>query len=170
MHTLQYQNIQQLASVAGEYCQLIEHLDQVEGDLLGEVSCLLPRLHAAVAPLERGSNTACGDEKGDLESRFELFIRLRRILGELDTYAMDYDASLGDGQMSGSLADDLTDIYFELKRGLRMLEKGQNRLERAADIWCGSYLVHWGQHLVDAERHLYELQVSRSLYPGNLHH
>lgn len=166
MNTVNTQSLRELAEVADEYCQLIEHLDQESGRLLERVSCLLPRLHAAVAPLEGEADTLCNEDKADLESRFELFIRLRRLLGELDSYPMAFDVSIGEGQMSGSLADDLTDIYFELKRGFRILEGHPNRLDRAADIWCGSYLVHWGQHLVDAERHLYEIQVNRRLYAG----
>ena len=75
MNTVNYQYLQELASVADEYCQLIEHLDQLGGNLLEQVSCLLPRLHAAVAPLESEADTLCGEDKADLESRFELFMR-----------------------------------------------------------------------------------------------
>jgi len=66
-----------------------------------------------------------------------------------------------DGQsMSGSLADDLTDIYCELKHGLKLM-----RVEpgKALDDWRSGYHLHWGQHLLDAERHLYELKSQNQL-------
>jgi hypothetical protein len=56
--------------------------------------------------------------------------------------------------MTGSLADDLTDIYCELKAGLSLLEEEPSL---ARDNWRTGYRLHWGQHLVDASRHLYEL-------------
>jgi hypothetical protein len=73
---------------------------------------------------------------------------------------MEYDVA-GDGQsMSGSLADDLTDIYCELKSGLDMLD-GQP--QRAVEGWHLGFHLHWGQHLLDAERHLYDLNARNQL-------
>ncbi|CAK0772923.1 hypothetical protein CCP3SC15_4690002 [Gammaproteobacteria bacterium] len=66
---------------------------------------------------------------------------------------MEYDQ--GQQDPTGSLADDFTDIYFELKRGLKLLEGGGTG--NALALWKGSFLVHWGQHLVDAERQVYSL-------------
>ncbi len=54
---------------------------------------------------------------------------------------------------SGSLADDLTDIYCELKSGLLSLEENLKNQDQAIDDWRCGYKVHWGKHLVDAEKH-----------------
>jgi hypothetical protein len=61
--------------------------------------------------------------------------------------------------MSGSLADDLTDIYFDLKPGLELLPAAHP--EPVLRFWLESFELHWGQHLVDAERHLYALKLRR---------
>ena len=91
----------------------------------------------------------------DLDARFEIFAQLRSLLGSKDGYWMEFDVAQ-DGQfMTGSLADDLTDIYCELKHGLGVVDEEPRR---AFDGWRSGYRVHWGQHLVDAERHLYELR------------
>jgi hypothetical protein len=99
----------------------------------------------------------------ELDDRFEFFARLRRRLGGKDSYWLEFDdfagvgARLGEG-MSGSLADDLTDIYFELKRGLCLLSSADP--DAVARFWQSGFTAHWGQHLVDAERHLYRLRVN----------
>jgi hypothetical protein len=53
--------------------------------------------------------------------------------------------------MTGSLADDLTDIYCELKHGLNMFDAEP---ELAVKGWVNGFEFHWGQHLTDAQRHL----------------
>ena len=97
----------------------------------------------------------------DLDDRFALYSRLRKRLGERDSYWLEFDAAPEEMHMSGSLADDLTDIYFDLQHGLELLDGAWP--QRAAQVWQTSYRLHWGQHLVDAERHLYALKVRDQL-------
>jgi hypothetical protein len=97
----------------------------------------------------------------DLDERFELYSQLRRLLGERDRYWLEFDAAPEEMHMSGSLADDLTDIYFDLRHGLELFDEIWP--QRAAQVWQRSYRVHWGQHLVDAERHLYALKIRNQL-------
>ena len=37
----------------------------------------------------------------------------------------------------------------------------QARPEQVVQFWQASFELHWGQHLVDAERHLYALKVRK---------
>lgn len=150
--------VRDLAAAAAEYCGLVEHLDRPDGDWLEQVSCLLPRIHAAVIHLQPPAAAAvCPPlSAADYERRFELFSRLRRLLGEREVADAD--------PASDRLADDITDIYFELRRGLDAFSP--SRPDAAARIWRSGFLWHWGQHLVDAERRLYELEVNRRLFRG----
>ncbi len=149
-----------LARCAREFCYLVDGLQQAGSDWLAQLSSLLVRIHAAVIRLEGDTDARLPEAPGpDYDSRFELYSRLRRLLGERDHYWMVFDSDGQAAELSGSLADDITDIYFELKHGLELLEKDP---QRAARQWRIGYHRHWGQHLVDAERHLYELQVSRA--------
>ena len=145
-----------MVKTAQIYCNLIESVEQADSSWLGKMETLLPKLHAAVSAL--GVSRKGGEDHSlapDLDARFELFVELRRLLGQRDGYWMEFDVA-NDGQsMTGSLADDLTDIYCELKHGLKLLE---NEPDRALDDWRSGYKMHWGQHLVDAERHLYKLR------------
>ena len=157
--------LSELVAAAREFCNLIEGADEAGPDWLERLSCLLPRIHAALVGLRR---VVCDETPPDLvpdyELRFDLFMRLHQRLGGRDRYSLEFDAFGKDPcALTGSLADDLTDIYFELRRGLDVLDHDPGNPERALWVWRSSFLQHWGQHLVDAERHLYELEVAEYL-------
>jgi hypothetical protein len=149
-----------MAAVAREFCGLIEHLDGLGRDWLERIAGVLPRLHAAIVALPAIPEPPRIATTPDYEHRFELFTKLAHRLGSRDNYWLEFDAAHGE-HMSGSLADDLTDIYFDLARGLELMDAAQP--EQAAALWRSSFQVHWGQHLVDAERQLYALSVSNRL-------
>ncbi len=140
-----------VADLAQQYCQLIEASSVSQVNWLQQVSDLLPRLHAAVTSFSRA-----GEDDGigcvaDLDARFELFTDLRQLLGDRDGYWLEFDR-IGDNDVkTGSLADDLTDIYCELKYGLRFLDEDP---DGAVQGWLNGFEDHWCHHLVDAERHL----------------
>ena len=142
---------QQMAALANSFCSLVERFeeDQLEGWLV-EMTKLLPRLHEAVDALGKLDTVNAYEHSTDYDARFDLFTRLYNALGERDGYNYAYDGI--DGQrLSGTLADDITDIYFDLKHGLRMLEDDPGQ---AARNWQHSYEFHWRHHLIDAERQL----------------
>jgi hypothetical protein len=154
----------QLVETARRYCNLI---DRVKGhnDWLLPLFQILPRLHADIVALHAAGDGAFPPEVADFDDRFALFSELRSRLGERDMYWLEYDqpndVSTDDEHRTGSLADDLTDIYFELKRGLNLLEAAGP--EEVAHLWESGFKHHWGQHLVDAERHLYALKINDQL-------
>ena len=150
----------ELKTLARHYCELVDRLDQGSSDWLQQVASLLPRLHAAVAALNLPEPMNGHYQNADLDARFELYTQLRNLLGDRDSYWMEFDVADDEQSMSGSLADDLTDIYCELKQGLMLID---GEPERAVAGWHRGYYFHWGQHLVDAERHLYALRVNDQL-------
>jgi hypothetical protein len=151
--------IQKLEILARNYCELVESLQKGNTQWLQEVASLLPRLHEAVNALNMPTPRNTHYTTADLDARFELYTFLRHELGERDGYWMEFDM-VGDEIMSGSLADDLTDIYFELKSGLMLLD---GEPEQAAEDWHKGFHLHWGQHLLDAERHLFDLNIRNQL-------
>ncbi len=153
-------NIIEMVEVATAFCQLIEAVDEADASWLPQMAGLLPRLHAAVGALKgRDADPFCLINS-DLDTRFEIYSRLRDRLGANDSYWMEFDVALDGQSMTGSLADDLTDIYCDLKSGLSILDEEP---ALALDNWRSSYKIHWGQHLVDASRHLYELDSRKQL-------
>ncbi len=162
---------EEVVAMARQFCRVLEQWPSMEGnDGLTLLYQVLPRLHAAVAGMRPGSARRGGLQASpdftELDDRFEFFARLRHRLGGHDSYWLEFDdcagleARFGEG-MSGSLADDLTDIYFELKRGLGLLASAEP--DEVAELWQSGFTAHWGQHLVDAERHLYRLRAKGQL-------
>jgi len=141
----------EMIDLARRYCELIETSGADAGKWLVRIADLLPRLHAAITSLDGRSPCVEVGLNPDLDARFELYTHLRELLGERDAYWLEFDR-VGDPQvMTGSLADDLTDIYCELKHGLRLVDE---QPERAVEDWLSGYEHHWGRHLLDAQRHL----------------
>ena len=143
--------VPRIAALATAYCRLIEASGAGSLPWLAEVADLLPRLHAAVLSLEPEEGEDDEPLVPDLDARFELFTHLRGLLGDRDGYWLEFDGIGEHGAMTGSLADDLTDIYCELKHALRVHELHPHLAERG---WYLGFATHWGQHLVDATRHL----------------
>ncbi|HID44135.1 MAG TPA: DUF5063 domain-containing protein [Chromatiaceae bacterium] len=151
-----------LRRVAREYCDVIEAVGEQEEGWLKRVVKILPQLHAAISAVLELEKSGGNPVEANLEMRFSLFSKLHQLLGEKDAYWMEYD--LGHEECrSGSLADDLTDIYCELKQGLQMLENGGADPVTVLLNWREGYKIHWGKHLLDAERHLYELSSKGNL-------
>lgn len=55
--------------------------------------------------------------------------------------------------VTGDLADDLMDIYIDLKNGLRYYDVG--RISDAVFEWAFSFGVHWDRHATGALRVLH---------------
>jgi hypothetical protein len=154
----------EMIEAARSYCELIEGLDGMDAAWLDRVARLLPRLHVAIAEMgDQPKGSGLPVVKCDLDDRFELYTRLHTLLGDKDPYWMEFDMAMDGQAMSGSLADDLTDIFCELKRGLEMLDGCPNEPSRALDTLCSGFQAHWGQHLLDAQRHLYSLGACNQL-------
>ena len=153
--------VQSLLNTARRYCALINASGPDVAAWLGEIAVLLPHLHAAMTSVHRTVLHAQHDHPVDLDARFELFSHLRALLADRDGYFLEFDrAHDGADAMTGSLADDLTDIYCELKHGLDAFDANP---ERALETWFLGYEAHWGQHLVDAQRHLANLAAANRM-------
>lgn len=155
------EKLTEMAGAAEAFCGLIDNHDFMEEYWLDDLIRVLPRLHSAVTSLNSLEDENMPALEVDLDVRFDLYSRLRQQLGKRDGYWLEFDVSPDQLHMSGSLADDLTDIYFDLQHGLDLLEEAWP--QRAAQVWQSTYRRHWGQHLVDAERHLYALKVRNLL-------
>ena len=89
-------------------------------------------------------------EHAEFDERFTLFSRILDCLGDQAAYPVDLDENDEDQIESGSLADDFTDIYFDLKSGLEIYDQGDESLDLAQKKWLDTFQLHWGQHLFDA--------------------
>lgn len=150
-----------MEEAARDFCLLIENIDHYKDEQwLADVARILPRIQSAMANLDNPNMEYGFFFLPDLEERFDLFCRLKDRLGERDAYWMECDMNPSTEEMTGSLASDLSDIYFELKRGIRLLKSGQAGKLDLLRLWQGGYIMHWGERLLNAQKHLFELRIS----------
>jgi len=146
---------QQFADTASGYCQLIENIDPMDcRTCLATMAGILPQLGTAAEQLPTTSHDSVHTGAMEINARFDLFSRIRSALGKLDSYRLEYDHSDSEHDLSGSLADDFTDIYFDLRYGLDLLASHPEEPELAGASWKTSYELHWQEHLRGATRQL----------------
>lgn len=147
-----------MATAALEYCTLIEtFVDGIEAfnpasQWLAQMERLLPRLHVAVIALCASEENEASYRFYDDDQRCELYMRLyfllqvdRHLWSVFDEQQLPLSQRL---QLCDRMADDLADMYFDLKHGLEQVEHNPRQ---AISDWQCSFYVHWGRHLLDAE-------------------
>ena len=72
----------------------------------------------------------------------------------LTTYWDVFNPLTATEPVMNSLADDLADIYRDVKAALSLYEA--RHFTDAAWDWRFNFQIHWGQHLVGAQRALHE--------------
>jgi hypothetical protein len=86
---------------------------------------------------------------------------LSKYLGDYDLYSMVFDPfdSNNSRAISHTLADDLADIYRDLKKGLIDIER-ENGLLTANVVWDWkfSFESHWGRHLTNAMNAIHSIR------------
>jgi hypothetical protein len=89
-----------------------------------------------------------------------LFRSLSDYLGDRDVYWQVFDPVElgGDDPMRGFLADDLADIYRDLKPGLEAVAERRGRIPKfVVWEWRFGFFSHWGHHAINAMRTIHAL-------------
>jgi hypothetical protein len=151
----------QLITDAKDYCLMIENVqDYSNHEWLADMSRILSRIQMAMAHLDVPQYKAEYQALADMDARFELYCQLKEKLGKLDNYWMEYDIRTDFDDQSGSLSGDFSDLYFEFQRGLQASMTADDVGSQAISLWRAGYLCSWGQHLLDAQKHLFTLRVN----------
>jgi hypothetical protein len=148
--------------VAEEFCSIIEAEPTTQrNNLLVRIYRVLPNLLKGAINLPEVPADA-----GDAEQQFEkqahanvrltneewkqLYDSLKNKLRDWDLYWQVFDPTTDKESVCGSLADDLADIYRDLKEGVILNET--RRASPAEIIWNWRllYYSHWGKHAMDA--------------------
>lgn len=152
--------VARVKSLAVQYCQVIEVAESVTADeLLAQLHHLLPALIATVQELPETEPAT--DEPGpdisheDWSSRFAA---LNKTLGERGHYWTTSEM-LGRDEPAPvllPLADDLADIWRDLKSTLTLLAAGGSP-DDAVWQWRFDFSTHWGAHASEALRAIHAL-------------
>lgn len=150
-------SLMDMTAIAREYCALVENLEDapVGEAWIRRMGRLLPRLHTAIVLLETPQQYSYAHHLENDDVRCELFMRLNEFFLSDEQIWPDFDKYDLKLHMCESLAYDFTDMYFDLKHGLELLDIYHNHPNHAASNWRSSFLYHWGRQLVDAEGWLY---------------
>jgi len=156
------------------YCTLFE---SEPADVDCWVEAVLSALAQVYAAAHRLPGFGLSDDAADIpdslyfthEDWFSLFGFIQRILGPQEAYWAYFDpsepADSNEQPIFHSLADDLADIYRDLKPGLRAWETGDDRyLETVVFEWkTPLFGSHWGLHAVSAMRALHPIAFLRGV-------
>ena len=142
----------EFAEVAREYCEWVEAAPNPEDLLI--VHRLLAELQLKALKLPdvwgEGEYVDVEDNRDDWET-----IRNRLHDLPLNRYWKVFDVFADSEEpVFCTLADDLGDIYFDLKEGLYFFDQGNE--EEAIWRWRFAYFTHWGQHLTGAQTALHQ--------------
>ena len=183
--------LQRFAELAEAYCAFIERFAEHPADaVLHEAHSRLPVLYAAALRLP----DVCSDPADDGEAEhneddseeiavvatkpqpgamtndewMELWRGLGKHLGDRKFYRemfAPYDFNEAE-PVVGDLADDLADIYRDIRRGLGKWRLGDSA--GAAWEWQFHFAAHWGEHATSALRALHALAFDHGLGPPPL--
>ncbi|MGW5435323.1 DUF5063 domain-containing protein [Nocardia asteroides] len=151
--------IEAFVASARAYCAVVEGLDgEWEPTALAHaIVPVLADLVVAGCALPRVETTSTSvPDFIDHERWYRQFTRLSEVFGRADVYwsNLDLTAAATAQAGAGSLADDLTDIWRDLRQGLDAIDTGSDWRDVVFE-WRLSFLAHWGRHAVEALRPLH---------------
>jgi len=157
-------NVIEFVTVANEYCSFVETVDHfTRKDFISRIQKLFPLLYlkASLLPepdLETSDETP---EKFIGEDDYNFILnKLVSKFGEFDAYQEIYDSSLQYSYIpvEGSIAENITDIYQDLKDFILCYRIGTLDVMNDALSECrNNFEQYWGQRLVNGLRAIHYL-------------
>jgi hypothetical protein len=159
-------HVVEFVAVANEYCKYAEHTSEINGEeLLKILQRLLPLLYLKASFLpEFVPFFEDGNEKFVTESTWSVVHdSFRRKFGSANDYLEVFDERMKDseGPVVASLAENMADIYQDLKDFILLYQTGTVEVMNDA-IWeCKqNFENYWGQKLVNALRAIHKFNCS----------
>jgi len=142
-----------------EYFEIIENCSSISKDeLLRTCAYLIPMIYAAAQKLPAPKEIRETEIEIEKESIAAPMGDLFEVLGDDAFYDEIFDPTRDEEPVKGCIADDLTDIYTDLKEGYLKwrIDTAESRDEALWD-WTFSLDHHMGDHMVDVLRPLQRL-------------
>jgi hypothetical protein len=142
-------SVQVFSETVREYCKFIEEDDTAQSRAY-VLRCMQLLLTLHLQALELPSLSTSGDDASRTIEHEQWGIVRNRIASriESDHYFMIFDPFEETPEpVVGSLSDDLSDIWRDLKEGLLHLDEGgENAVANAVWTWRFGLESHWGSH------------------------
>jgi hypothetical protein len=139
--------------VAGRFCSLVDSSKNCNrNEFASQIYQILPKLidQAIGLPDVKSSGNHEAKVRQKVEEWGWLYKSLKERFGEWDLYRQVFDPTRDSEAIRGSLADDIADIYRDLKEGLVLKETCRSGPEDLIWQWRLSFYSHWGKHAIDA--------------------
>ena len=127
------------------------------GHCLAELYCAaldIPDVQPESEHLD-GSRPSAEERLKEWKERYD---SLTEKLGTSNGYWVVFDSTKQEEPVQGSLADDITDIYLEVKQTLRLKEKGIARADLIFEIYL-FFRQHWARHAIHALNAINDLRL-----------
>jgi len=155
-------NVIEFVAAANEFCKYAEHASEVKGDeMLRIMQRLLPFLYIKASLLPSlDSFFEEGNEKFVTEPEwFKIHDTMREKFGTADEFPEVFDERINDveGPVISSLAENLADIYQDLKDFLLLYQTGTTEVMNDAVWECKmNFENSWGQKLTNSLRAIHK--------------
>ena len=142
-----------------EYFEIIENCSSIPKDgLLRKCAYLIPMIYATAQKIPAPREIRETEIEIDRQSIITPMGDLLELLGDDAFYDEIFDPTRDEELVKGCIADDLTDIYTDLKEGyLKWLIGTDESQDEALWDWTFSLDHHMGDHMVDVLRPLQRL-------------
>jgi hypothetical protein len=162
-------NVIEFVTVANEYCSFIESAEKFpRKDFLSRIQKIFPLLYLKASLLPEPNKEMSEEELEKFVTEEDYnYIQDKLIskLGDVDAYQEIYDSSLQYSYIpvEGSISENITDIYQDLKDFILSYRIGTLEVMNDAFIECRSnFEQYWGQKLVNALRAVHYLLYSNT--------
>lgn len=152
-------NVIEFVTVANEYCSFVESAERFSRkDFLSRMQKIFPLLYLKASLLPESDIEMSDEELEKFVSEEDynyIHDKLVAKLGDVDAYQEIYDSSLQYSYIpvEGSLSENITDIYQDLKDFILSYRLGTLEVMNDAFIECrNNFEQYWGQKLVNALR------------------
>lgn len=179
-HSLVFsKNVVEFVTVALQYCSYLESNSDSQTNLTDKLTKLLPLLYlkATLLPDNEASEDDFLVEEAVAEDDYNYIVsRLFSVFKNEDAYleVFEEDMKYSDTPISASIAENLTDIYQDVKNFISVYERGiEDNMSEALFVCTENFKLYWGQKLVNVLRPLHALKYSTiskndDLYSANL--
>jgi hypothetical protein len=151
-------------AVAVRFCDLVDSsANRERADLLLRIYVVLPELIQQAIKLpcvEVGDDEMPGKIQQPRLTQQEwgqLYHALNEKLGDWNLYMDVFDPTRDTEAIHGSLADDIADVYRDIKEGLDHPDPALAMQHHVTWKWRFGYYSHWGQHVMGALRTIHWL-------------
>lgn len=147
--------LDRFSAVVARFCSVVDSAPNLErSDFVAQLYRTLPKLideAISLPEVERiNRNPTRKTVRQKIDEWDRLYTSLKQKLGDWDSYMQVFDPTRDTAAIPGSLADDIADIYRDLKE--RLVLKGTHGSEPEELIWEWKFgfQSHWGKHAMDA--------------------